>query len=120
MNYDWLKTRFPNASEDFLQGNSDFSHDPSSRTQPEQVVCHGMATAEPGEAGHSGRVQVSVTSYRRRLADPDNLCPKYFIDCLRYSGLIRNDREQDIELRVRQKKVSKQEEQRTEIELIYL
>lgn len=61
------------------------------------------------------RVRVRVTSFRVRLLDPDNLCPKYFIDCLRYANCIRDDRQQDITLEVRQEKVESKLLERTEI-----
>ena len=67
-----------------------------------------------GEAGHPNRVHVCIVSFRARLCDPDNICPKYAIDCIRYAGIIRDDRPQDITLEVRQQKVSKEQE-RTEI-----
>src|SRR5262245_56261030 len=50
----------------------------------------------------ANRVRVRVVSFRARLCDPDNLCPKYFIDCLRYAGLIADDAPDCITLEVRQ------------------
>ena len=55
-----------------------------------------------------------VVSFRARLCDPDNLCPKYFIDCLRYAGLIADDAPEFITLEVRQVRCPPPE-QRTEI-----
>lgn len=75
-------------------------------------VQHEPMAEEKGKACDTGRVQVRVTSYRNRLLDPDNLCPKYFIDCLRYAEIIPNDREADIKLEVTQQKAK---EERTEI-----
>jgi hypothetical protein len=72
---------------------------------------------EAREAGDATRFSVRVTSYRRRLIDPDNLCPKFFIDCLRYCGAIPDDRAQDITLEVRQEKVKRKQDERTEIEV---
>jgi hypothetical protein len=71
-----------------------------------------------GEEGYTGRFHIRVVSFRRRLLDPDNLCPKYFIDCLRYAGFIPNDRQEDINLEVRQEKVASREEERTELTII--
>lgn len=62
------------------------------------------------------RVRVRVVSFRSRLCDPDNLCPKYFVDCLRYAGLITDDTPELITLEVSQVKVKRGEE-RTEIEI---
>lgn len=77
----------------------------SSGAEPEPTVCHEPMAAAQRETGHTGRISVCITSFRKRLLDPDNLCPKYFIDCLRYAGLIPNDRQQDIDLHVSQIKV---------------
>lgn len=72
-----------------------------------------------GEAGHSARVLVRVRSYRRKLLDRDNLFPKYFIDACRYSGLIRDDTARLVLIDCDQEKVETEEEERTEIELLY-
>lgn len=71
--------------------------------------------AHEGETFYSGRVSVRVTSYRRRLLDPDNLCAKWFLDACRYSRLIRDDRPEDITFSVSQEKVTQPEDERTEI-----
>ncbi len=70
-----------------------------------------------GEKGYTGRVSVRITSFRRRAIDPDNLCGKYALDCLRYSGILRDDRAAEIEFSTAQKKVARKEEERTEIEI---
>lgn len=88
--------------------------------EPEPPVQNESMAAQSGKAKDAKRVSVSVTSFRCRLVDPDNLCPKYFVDCLRYAGLIQDDRAQDIELTVRQEKVAAKAAERTEIELIRL
>jgi hypothetical protein len=87
----------------------------SSRAVPEPPVRHEPVAAAEGEAENTDRVRVCVAGFRRRLCDPDNLCPKYFIDCLRYAGFIPDDRERDITLEVRQEKVKTKAEERTEI-----
>lgn len=68
-----------------------------------------------GKAGNTGRVLVSITSFRRRLLDPDNLCGKWFLDCLRYCGLISDDRPEDISYFITQEKVKDKAQERTEI-----
>ena len=78
-------------------------------------VRNGPLGAHKGEARYAGRCRVSITSHRRTLLDPDNLCVKWFIDALRYSGIIGDDRAQDIELSVRQEKVFTPADERTEI-----
>lgn len=89
---------------------------PPRGAEPQPIVCHEPVAAAQREISHSGRISVRVTSFRRRLCDPDNLCPKYFIDCLRYAGLIPDDRPQDIDLQVSQVKTN---QNYTEICVIY-
>ncbi len=91
---------------------------PSAESQ--SLVQHEPLGAPEGKASHATRYALSVTSYRVRLTDPDNLCPKYFVDSLRYAGLIPDDTCRDIELSIRQVRVKTKAEQRTEIELIPL
>ena len=89
------------------------------RPVPQPAVCDEPLAAQQGEAGNPTRFRVSISSYRRRLLDPDNLqggC-KYFVDCCRYAKLIPDDRPQDIILEVRQEKVKRKEDERTEIEI---
>ncbi len=86
----------------------------ASRTEPEPVVRHEPVAAPAGEGSDAARVRVCVVSFRARLCDPDNLCPKYFIDCLRYAGLIADDAPEWITLEVRQVRC-RRPEQRTEI-----
>ena len=89
--------------------------------QPECTVRDESLGAEEGEGKNPGRVIVCVESSRCRLLDPDNLVGgvKYFIDGLRHSGLIYDDRQEDIILRVSQKKVAKRKEEKTIISLTY-
>ena len=85
---------------------------PSPESQP--PVRDEPVAAPPREARDPGRVRVCVVSFRARLCDPDNLCPKYFIDCLRYAGLITDDAPEFITLEVRQVRCGRHD-QRTEI-----
>src|SRR5689334_16104470 len=87
----------------------------SSSPKPQPPFQHEQVAETKGEENHPGRIAVSVVSYRARLLDPDNVCPKYFIDGLRYSGLLHDDRTQDIDLKVSQQKVKTRKEERTEI-----
>lgn len=90
----------------------------ASGSKPEQAVRHESVAEEAREARHTDRVHVRVVSFRRRLIDPDNLCPKYFVDCARYAGFIKDDRAEDITLEVSQVKVKTKTEERTEIEIL--
>lgn len=89
--------------------------DSASSPKPEPPVRHDALAAAPREARDAMRVRVRVTSFRVRLLDPDNLCPKYFVDCLRYANCIRDDRPEDIALEIRQEKVASKLLERTEI-----
>lgn len=88
------------------------------RPEPKPAVCDAPDEAPPGAPQDAPRRVVRVTSCRRRLIDPDNLCAKYFVDALKYAGAILDDREQDITLEVRQHRVHRKEDERTIIEVI--
>lgn len=88
-----------------------------SSPQPEPDVRHEPLVKEE-VARPDTRRRVSVTSYRVRLCDPDNLCVKPFIDALRYSGVIVDDTTEDIQLTVNQFKVKTRKEERTVIEVL--
>ena len=83
--------------------------------QPQPAVLHASVEPVQGKAFYSGRVLVRITSYRRRLLDPDNLTPKWFLDSCRYSRIISDDRPEDISLQIGQEKVKTKAEERTEI-----
>lgn len=114
---DELKLRKPHlfASESFLRANS--AGGAPSRAVAQQAVWHDALAETRREACYTRRIRIRITSFRRRLLDPDNLAAKYFIDGLRYAGLIPDDREEDIALEVRQVKVKSKTSERTEIEL---
>lgn len=91
----------------------------SSRAKPQCPVQDEPVAEAKGEAQHPRRIVVRIASFRRRLLDPDNLTggTKYFVDSARYAGLIPGDRPDQITLEVSQHKVSRKEEERTEIEI---
>lgn len=90
---------------------------PPQSPEPQLPVQREPMGQEAGEAGDTKSVHVSVTSYRRRVIDPDNLCPKYFIDCLRYAGIITDDTAEAITLTVTQQKVPTKEAEKTVISI---
>ena len=90
----------------------------SSRAKSECSVQNEPVAEKGGEASNPIRLHVSIVSYRRKLCDPDNLVGKFFTDCLRYSGIIPNDRDEDIIFQISQVKVKTKSEERTEIEVI--
>lgn len=87
---------------------------PHANAQPD-IGHEPLATPEAKEANPS-RVRVSIKAFRAHDADADALVPKWFIDCLRYAGIIKNDTRRDIILEVEECLCSKQDE-RTEIEV---
>jgi len=105
------------ASPAFRRLNAGLLQTDSLRTlpEPEPPVCNGALATPKIKALYSGRVLVRFTCHAVRLTDPDNRTVKFHLDCLRYAGIIRDDRPEDIELQVSQKKVSKKSQERTEI-----
>lgn len=87
----------------------------TSRPKPQHVDRETQDDVAPREATYPGCVLVCVTSYRRRLLDDDNLLAKYFVDCCRYSGLIRNDCPGIARIVTKQERVSKKAQEGTEI-----
>lgn len=85
--------------------------------KPEQDVWDESLAAKAREKRYPGRISVIITSHRRRLLDQDNLCVKYFLDCLRYAGVIPDDNPQAIDLQIRQIKVCKGQKEFTRIEV---
>jgi hypothetical protein len=90
---------------------------PSQSPKPQRLVLGEPLAAPKGEACDTGRVLVRITSYRTRLIDPDNLVGKYFVDCLRYCGVLKDDTSACIDYQITQVKVPKTQA-RTEIEVI--
>ncbi len=85
---------------------------------PQRLVCHEPLAQAQGEDERPGRFVVRFESRRKRLLDPDNVCPKYILDGLRYAGLIPNDRPEDINLQITQTKVGSKEEEETIVTII--
>lgn len=84
----------------------------------ESPVRPALAGTAEGKEKDAGRVRIVITSVRRRLIDPDNLVPKYFVDCCRYAGLIAGDSADQVEVTTTQRKPVKGEEEHTIIDLI--
>jgi hypothetical protein len=111
-----LKKFFPYASKSTFARNAGAdSQAPSPKSQ--RAVRDEPLAAPARKESYLGRVVVRVKSFRCRLLDPDNLCPKYLIDGLRHAGLIRDDSPQDIILEVSQEKVATRKEEYTRIEI---
>ena len=76
-------------------------------------LCQGEAAPPDPQRRH-----VSIISFRRRLIDSDNLCPKFHVDGLRLAGIIADDSAKHIILEVSQQKVRTRAEECTMIEII--
>lgn len=120
MNEARLKQLLPRASKDTIALNTDTD----SGTQgsiPECAIHAGPLGAAKRKASDTGcsdrRYQVRVTSYRQRLLDEDNLIPKYFIDSLRYCGIIPSDAPDKTHITTTQKKVTTKAQEKTLIEI---
>ena len=62
----------------------------------EQDICHEpLATKEAPR--FNSKVSIRVHSVRNRLIDHDNLFSKYFIDAIRYCGILLDDSPQHIQ-----------------------
>lgn len=80
----------------------------------------GTLGAVPVQGKLGGRVLVRITAFRKRLLDEDNLCEKYHVDLLRYSGVIPADTPGAAKIEVRQEKVGPKEPERVLIEVFKL
>lgn len=128
MTADELRVLYPRASESFIQLNADggttaVSHSPDqdhSAGEPavvERPAGDPIEKADEPKEGYSTRYKVVVHNYRRRLLDEDNLCPKFHIDALRYSGLLPTDAPGSCKISVGQSKVATRDEERVEIQI---
>jgi hypothetical protein len=103
-----IKRRFPNASETFIRANADQGGPP--RPEPKQAVRPRPHRPVPGKAEDRPRYAISIVAHRRRLIDPDNLAPKFFIDALRYAGVIVDDAACLVDYSIRQQKTREKED----------
>ena len=103
--------RKPNANNN--------TNDTGATAKLEQDTRHGTLAEKPIETRSTGRVHIRFVSVRKRLLDPDNICEKWTLDCLRYIGVIRGDEPDKITLETSQRKAEKGEEERTEITINY-
>ncbi len=113
-----IRRLFPNASASLFKANK--AGGDAKGAKFECVIWPKQMAKTPREEGYSVRCEVRIVSFRQRLLDIDNLYGgvKYFVDSLRYAGLIYNDDPESITLHVSQVKVKTKQEERTEIEII--
>jgi hypothetical protein len=116
-----ILARFPNASHAVLS-LADDNHNPTNPGAPAKLerptVPEPLAAGKAQEEG-AGRVHLCIVSVRKRLLDPDNISPKWLIDCLRYCHAIRGDEPDKITLETTQRKTAKGEEEHTLITITY-
>lgn len=94
--------------------------DPGQVADVERRAWNAALVSTQAQVAHSGRFLVRVISHRRNLLDEDNLCEKYHIDGLRYSGLLPSDDPGRTHIEVSQQKAEPGAEEEVEIEIIAL
>jgi hypothetical protein len=94
----------------------------AARPVAEPTPVRGGHDSVSREAIYPGRVLVRITSFCcGTQRDPDNICPKFFIDCLKHAGVIRDDSCGCIELApIKETRVSTKAEEGCLIEVIPL
>lgn len=115
-----ILARYPNASESFIRRNATpetVGSLPNTVTQPALRKLTAIQNAGQERSAGNARLRVKITSYRCRLLDADNLCPKFLIDALRYQGKIPDDSPDHIILEVGQEKVATRTEEGTLVEI---
>lgn len=111
-----LRKIYPNASISCIRLNVGLeSSGPDSVL--ERPARNEPLETDKGKKAATRRFHIRFTSVRKRLCDPDNLSPKWLLDCLRYCHLIDGDEPEKITLQVGQRKAIKGEEEHTIIEI---
>jgi hypothetical protein len=112
-------SRLPKRAQDEVAAQLYAVPNKDRRKAPAPVVerrdPHPLAKHAPAETGDSGKHLVRVTSFRVVLLDEDNLCEKYHVDALRYSGLLPSDAPGRCRIITSQEKVAHKADERTEI-----
>jgi len=88
-----------------------------SAAKPQRTVRVVPLAAPSEKEKNPARFFIRITSFRVRPIDPDNLCAKFHIDCLRYSGIIPDDSARIVDLWIWEKEASDKTAERTEIEI---
>lgn len=120
MNPNRLKRLFPNASSTFIKQNSDPEIESTGKdTKLEHSSKPAPLRETRPQEKDSGRYVICITSFRKRQCDEDNLCEKFHVDTLRYSGAIPVDSPDQTSIITCQKKIGKGQEEYTLIEVYY-
>ncbi len=116
MNPHQLLRLFPHASNAVLQVNS---VDYGAGAPPLVERGHQDALALPPQANRSdtARFLVRVQSVRKKLLDEDRISECAIVDCVRYAGIIPDDRPAITRIETTQRKVAKGEEEHTKVEV---
>lgn len=114
MTRDDLRRKFPNASTAFLRANL-ASGNPGKAAVLEHRPAPEPLAKNPVQETNPERVLVCFVSVRKQLIDPDNLCEKFLLDCLRYCRAISGDEPGAISLSTTQRKTREGEAEHTEI-----
>jgi hypothetical protein len=119
-----IKRLVPNASASLMQANlQDYGQahtdNPRTTAEPKCPIGNESLAQGKGEKAVSGRVHFCIISVRKRLIDPDNLVPKFYIDACRRLRLVAGDEHDKITLETAQRKAAKGEAEYTEITITY-
>ena len=118
MSPDDLRRLFPNISPDVLARNTPRVAVPD--TKPAKQA-RALGKDDEGKTPSARRPLVCFTLRRVKLLDPDAKygSVKDLLDGLHYAGLIRGDREDEINLQVEQERVPHYFQEQTIIEIFY-
>lgn len=109
--------RYPNASSSFIKAN--LQADPPRVSADDKKQAQGSALVRP-ETGAGQRLrcfEIVFTVYATRPADWDGWSIKELQDAVVASGILCGDAWNQLEGRVRSRKVHTKEEERTEVEI---
>lgn len=101
-----------------IYGNTD-TQNTGTIAELKRSACDESLAAGKGKKEVSGRVHFRFVSVRKRLIDPDNLIPKFYIDACRRLRLVAGDEHDKITLETAQRKAAKGEEEHTQITITY-
>jgi len=108
--------RYPNANERFIQRVIDADSAGPVAIVERPAVSAPLETVK-NQKGPAGRIFIRFVSVRKRLLDPDNICEKYLLDCLRYTRLISGDEPEKVSIQTTQRKCQQGESEKTIVEI---
>lgn len=118
-----IKERARNSSKLVLkQNDNNLSSDNALPDSKQRQRAQTLARGDEGEASRPGLLHCRFTLHRKSLLDVDAkyASVKDLLDCVVTSGIVCGDKEGQITLEVRQRKISKGEVETTEIEILTL